>query len=80
MATIGFQTPLTADRILTLQLPATVQPGDKIVVRLTTPQIAQNVRRCIYHCITSARGRKIFRYAGKICMAIRSVRKSTYTL
>ncbi len=37
MATIGFQTPLTADRILTLQLPATVQPGDKIVVRLTTP-------------------------------------------
>lgn len=37
MATIEIQAPLTADRTLTLQLPATVHPGDKIIVRLTPP-------------------------------------------
>lgn len=35
MATLELQAPLTADRTLTLQLPATVQPGDKILVHVT---------------------------------------------
>lgn len=35
MATIELELPLTEDHILTVQLPATVKPGDAVVVRLT---------------------------------------------
>jgi hypothetical protein len=41
MKTLELEAPITEDRVVTLYLPAAVEPGDELHVRLTAPEQAQ---------------------------------------